>query len=180
MIGGKVKVDVSGAMALLSEAKQRRITLKGVKAGAKVLKTAARAAAPKRPGSGALQAAQAIKAEKGRKGKTISFAVQGAKKKYVKMVRAGRSKKEQKAVPAFYDHLVQLGTKPHATRKGSRLAKGKKAAVGQIGAGHPGAKANPYRKRAWVAVKDKAGRDTLSAMADELNKVLARAAKKAK
>jgi hypothetical protein len=180
VIGGTVKVDVSGAMALLSEAKQRRVTLKGVKAGAKLLKLAARSEAPARPGSGALQQAQGVKAEKGRQGKTISFAVQGARKNVVRMVRTGRSKKPQKAIPALYDHLVQLGTRPHATRKGSRLTKGKKAAVGQIGSAHPGAKANPYRRRAWARVKGEAGRVTLEAMAAELQKVLAKQAAKVK
>ncbi len=161
MIQGSVKTDVSGMMAILSEAKQRRVTLKGVKAGAKLLKLAARSQAPKRQGSGALQQAQGVKAAKGNKGVTISYAVQGARKKVVRMVRTGRSKKPQKAIPALYDHLVQFGTKPHA--------------VGKKGGRHPGAKPNPYRKRAWVTVKDAAGKATLDAMGAELRKLIAKA-----
>jgi hypothetical protein len=172
-IGGTVVTDVSGAMNTLSIAKQRSITLKGVKAGAKILKLAARSAAPKRQGSGALQQAQGVKASKGRKGLTISFAVQGARRKVVKMVKLAGRKKSIKVIPGLYDHLVEGGTKPHHLFK-SKVVRLIHKALGSKMNMHPGAKANPYRLRAWNMVKDEAGAETLRVMGEELRKVLAK------
>jgi hypothetical protein len=42
MIVGRVKIDVSGIEAVVSAAKKRDISLKGAKAAAQMLKTAAR------------------------------------------------------------------------------------------------------------------------------------------
>jgi hypothetical protein len=168
MLLGKVKVDVSGIRAVVTAAKKRDITLKGAKAAAKVLLVGARGAAPKRKGSGALKQAQGVKAAKGNRGSTVSYAVQGARKKVVRMVRLPGRRKPVKVVPAFYDHLVQLGTRPHSLAKGSALARtGRRrgAEVGQDRGGkHPGAKPNPYRKRVWVLVRGAAAGACLAAM----------------
>lgn len=178
MLTGGVKVDVSGIAALLSEAKQRNITLKGAKAAGKILKNAARAAAPKR--SGALAQSQAVKTAKGtRSGSTSSYAVQGAKKKYQRMYKAPGKRTAQKIVPAFYDHLVQLGTKPHALKRGASVGRKGKGASGQnVAHMHPGAKANPYRRRAWEAVRGEAGEAALAAMAAATEKIVAKQAAK--
>ena len=172
MIRVSVKTDVSGIEAVISAARTRGITLAGAKAAGKLLKNAARSTAPKRPGSGTLKQAQGVLAKKGTKqGTTASFAVQGARKKVVKMVKLRGKKKPVKVVPAFYDHLVQLGTRPHAIGKGESLGrditKRRKTAVvrtGQSTGKHPGAKANPYRKRAWEGVKAEAGGAAVKAM----------------
>lgn len=179
MIRGQFKTDFAGAKALISEAKARNITLKGAKAGGKLLVPPARAAAPKRKRSGALKQSQGMIAKKGRKGSTISFAVQGAKKKTVKMVKLPGYRTPQKVVPAFYDHLVQLGTKPHSLKKGAKLSRNRigrfiQRQIGSQNRSHPGAKANPYRKQAWERVKYTAGQAAVKAMGEELTKILAK------
>lgn len=186
-IGAKVNIDTRGFKSVVSEAKTRGITLKGVKAGVRVLQAAAKAEAPRRPGSGALKAAQGVLAKKGRKGTTISFAVQGARKRVVRYVKLRKYKSPQKVVPAFYDHLVQGGTKPHRLGKGEsigRAARGRqkaRAATKQLtGKKHPGTQPNPYRQRAWNAVKNEVASETLRAMGEELRKIVAKSAVKGK
>jgi hypothetical protein len=46
------------------------------------------------------------------------------------------------------------------------------------GAKHPGAKKNPYRTRAWEAVKDRAGAEAVAAMGAALAKEIAKQAAK--
>lgn len=181
MIRVRAVTDTSGIAAVVTAAKARSITLAGARAAGKLLKTAARATAPKRPGSGALKQAQGVKAAKGTKaGTTASYAVQGARKKVVKMVKVRGRKKPLKAVPAFYDHLVQLGTKPHALGAGESLGRAasrrRKAAprTAQTSGKHPGARPNPYRERAWAAVKGPAGSAAVAAMGAAANKEMAR------
>lgn len=183
MIRVNVKTDVSGIKAVISAAKSRAITLAGAKAAGKLLKNAARSTAPKRPGSGALKQSQGVKAAKGtRPGTTASYAVQGARKKVVKMVKVRGRKSPVKAVPAFYDHLVQLGTKPHSLGKGESLGRsGKRKSVaktGQTSGKHPGAKPNPYRRRAWQTVKGAAGAAAVAAMGRATQKEIDRQAAK--
>jgi hypothetical protein len=179
-VGMKVTVetDTRGLSAVVGEAKTRNICLKGVRAGIKVLVGPAKAGAPKR--SGALKQAQGYKAAKGRKGKTIAFGVQGARSS------AQRTYKGKVVKPGKYDHLVQGGTKPHRLGKGEKLATqriGKLADVFKPGTSqssgerHPGAKPNPYRKRAFQAVKDQIGQAVNTAMGEEVQKIIARQGK---
>lgn len=181
--GVKVTTNVAGLQFLASEVKKRTVTLAGAKAAGKVLKLAARVGVPRRAGSGALRQAQGVKAAKGTKaGTTASFAVQGARKKVDKMVRLKGRKKATRVVPAFYDHLVQLGTRPHALGKGESLGrdatKRRKAVVrtAQGSGKHPGARANPYRKRAWEAVKEPAAAAAMKAMGAAVRKAIAQQA----
>lgn len=188
MISGKVKVSTAGIAFLVAENKRRDVTLKGVRAAAKVLERAAKAEAPRR--TGMLRKAQGVLAKKGRKGTTTSFAVQGAKKRTEKMVAPPGRKKAVRVVPAFYDHLVQGGTKPHSVSKGERLGREKQtnskgrifgrqvAQTSQTGKPHPGARPNPYRKRAWSASQGSAGEAGLVAMAEAERKLIAQAAAK--
>lgn len=181
MISAKVTTDVSGMLSLVKKAKARSITLKGVRAGAKVLLKAVRPRTPRRKRSGALRQAQGVKAAKGRKGKTISFAVQGARVKVQKFVKLDGYRTPQKVVPANYDHLVQGGTRQHRLGKGEkleRIAVGRRRSVkgtGQIAGGlHPGAKKNPYRRSTYEAVKDQVGRVMNATMGTELQKEIAK------
>lgn len=177
-VGILVSIDKTPIPATVTEVQNRGATLKAVRAGAKIILRVARSAAPK--GLGHLKRAQGIKAAKMKKGKTGSYAVQGAKTKYVKVVKAGsRSASGMKrVVPAFYDHLVQGGVKPHSIRKGSkvtRTGKGGKvtAAVGQgTGKPHPGHRANPYRRRAYEGVAQEVNREVLRVMGVELQKII--------
>lgn len=161
-VGTRVVIDTKGIREVVSEAQTRGITLKGVRAGVKVLLPVAKAGAPRRPGSGALKQSQGTKAVRGRKGKTGSYAIQGAKAKIQKSVKVKGSGKPRLAIPAKYDHLVQGGTKPHMAGKRK----------------HPGAKPNPYRKRAYEATKDTIGAAIATTMAAETQKVIAKAAGK--
>lgn len=188
MISGTVKVSTAGIEFLVAENKRRDVTLKGARAAAKVLERAAKNESPRR--TGMLRKAQGVLAKKGRKGTTTSFAVQGAKKRTEKMVAPPGRSKPQRIVPAFYDHLVQGGTKPHSVSKGERLGREQRtnkrgrvfgrqvAQTSQTGKLHPGAKPNPYRKRAWSSSQVAAGEAGLAAMAEAEQKLLAKAAAK--
>ena len=183
MLTAKIRTDVSGILALVGKTKARTITLQGVRAGAKVLLKAARSMAPRRKRSGALRQAQGIKAAKGRRGNTISYAVQGAKTKFVKMVTPKGYRTPQKTVPANYDHLVEGGTQPHRLGKGEsvgRAAVGRRRAVAGTsqtrGGQHPGTKPNPYRKRAYESVKGEVGAAMNRAMAEAIQKEIAKEA----
>jgi hypothetical protein len=189
VIGGKVSVDTSGFKFLVAENKKRDVTLKGARAGGKVLERAAKAAAPVRKGSRMLRKAQGVKAAKGRKGSTLAFAVQGARKRVEATITLPGRKKPERLVPAFYDHVVMGGTAPHSVSKGQRLEQKQKvnkkgrlygkaiAQTDQTGRQHPGARANPYRKRAWESAKSEAGKAALAAMAKEEQRLIAKAAK---
>lgn len=190
MISAKVRVNTAGMKLIVAENKKRDVTLKGARAGTKVLERAAKAEAPVRKGSGMLRKAQGVLAKKGRKGTTISFAVQGARKRIEKMVTLPGRTKPQRVVPAFYDHLVQGGTAAHSVSKGERLERKQKtsksgkaygkmvAQTSQTGRKHPGARANPYRRRAWNTSQGAVGDAALNAMAEAERKILADAATK--
>lgn len=181
-IGILVQVDTSPIPAILSEMESRTITLKAVRAGVKKIVPVARSMAPKRLGH--LKRAQGYKAAKGKKKKTVSYGVQGVKTKYHKLVKAGRraSASQRRVVPAFYDHLVLGGVRPHSIRKGSQLGRAdarpgtqKAATIGQgTGKPHPGHKANPYRRRAYQAVAAEVNKEMLRVMALEIPKMLAK------
>lgn len=206
-VGMRVQIDTSGFKDIVKLSESRSITLKGVRAGIKILQKPAKSLAPRRVGSGALRQAQGTKAKKGKKGRTLSFAIQGAKTGFSKMVKprgykksgrtrggkrrwSGGYKTPQKAVPAFYDHLVQGGTQPHRLGKGQSMRRRGKIgrAIQQLrvlrdlarGAPgiHPGTKKNPYRKRAYQSVKAEVGAAVNKAMGDELQRIIAKNAAK--
>lgn len=177
-LGVSVHIDTSGIGIAMSETQSRSATLKAVRAGIKVIQPVAKGLAPKR--FGALKTAQGTKAVKGRKGKTGSFALQGARSKYK------RFRKGKKIVPAFYDHLVIGGTRPHSIRKGSKLARtrvskrtGKSKTSAEVGQGvgkpHPGSRKNAYRLRAYRATRSAVMREMKRVMGIELQKILYKA-----
>lgn len=182
----KVVTKIDGIQFLAGEAKKRTVTLAGAKAAGKILKGAARSAAPRRKGGGggSLKQAQGVRAQKGKKGLTVSFVVQGAKKKFEKVIKRKGRNKPTRVVPAFYDHLVQLGTRPHRTGKGESLGrdatKRRKAVLRtaqKTGGRHPGTAAYPYRKWAWETVKGPASAAALVAMGAMVRKLIARQAR---
>jgi HK97 gp10 family phage protein len=177
VVASRTVVDLSGLESVASAAKTRGMALKAVKAGAKLIVAAAKARAPRRKRSGALKQSLGIKPAKGTRGKTAAYAVIGPRKKTVKFVPVGRGGRTVKAVPAFYAHLVEGGTKPHALAKGSRLARGKRSAVVKSGAGgrHPGARAKPFLRPAFDSTVERAIAAAEAALAAELAKVLAKA-----
>lgn len=82
-------------------------------------------------------------------------------------------------MPAFYAHLVEGGTKPHAVGKGSKLGRKGKADVGQTGKKHPGAKAQPFLKPAFESTKAEAAGAALAVMGEGISREIARVAAKA-
>lgn len=176
----EVAVDTTGIAEVAKLGQARSATLKAVKAGAKLIQGAAKARAPKRKGSGALRQSLGIKSVKGSKGRTLSFAVIGPRKKVAKMVPVGRGGRKVRAVPAYYAHLVEGGTKPHRLSKGAKVARRGKAASGQdAGALHPGAKPQPFLGPAFDATKDRAKEEAQRVLAGEVDKIVQKAAAKA-
>lgn len=178
MIRGKVKIDLTGIDAIESSAKSRAITLKAVKAGAKLVQSAMKANAPK--DSGALKQSIGIKAVKGSKSRTGAVAVVGARKKVQKMVtRKGRTT-PTKAVPAFYAHLEDQGVRPHAVGKGSKLGRKEKPNGAQTGGMHPGVKATRFMQDAWENTQSQAAEAATQVAAAEIAAAMAKQAAKGK
>lgn len=168
-----------------SVAKQRGVTMKGVKAGAKIVQKAAKKAAPRRKkvrgfaldtGSGALRQSLGFKAAKGRRGKTLAYAVIGARKKVRKTVRVGG--RTIIAVPAFYAHLVEKGTRPHSLGKGAKLARRGKAAANVVGKQHPGARPQPFLGPAYRQNQGVIANAMTAEMGEAVRKELEKAAQK--
>lgn len=89
-----------------------------------------------------------------------------------KMVQFG--KKGRLRIPSKYAHLVEKGTRPHATGKGSRHpanVRGKEKPL-QIPPMHPGARAKPFIKPAW----DHNRQGALATLASELGTRILQAA----
>lgn len=156
-LAAEVFTEWAGLERVERTAKKRQITKKAVKAGAKLVQQAAKARAPRRKGSGALRRSLGIKAEKGRGGKTLAYAVVGARRKVATRYK-GRA-----TVPANYAHLVERGTRPHAIPVGA----------GGAARRHPGAKPKPFLRPALQGQRAAAYAIMLKTMAAEVAKVLA-------
>lgn len=190
MLRATIEVDYTGLRGLVTTTKERSATLKAVKAGARVVQPAMKAAAPRRAeGGGSLRQAIGIKAVKGTVGQTKALAVLGPRRKVVKFIPRGN--RTVKAVPANYGHLADQGTRPHAVGKGARLGRAGKvatfgrkkgrvvgavAATAQAGGLHPGAKATKFMERAWSANRAAAGRAAVEVMSREIQKAIAKEA----
>lgn len=176
-IRATVAVDTKGLGAVAKITQQKTITLKAVRAGAKIVAKAAKARAPRRKRSGALKLSIGTKAAKGKRGRTTAYAVIGARKKVSKVVPVGRGGRMVKAVPAYYAHLVEGGTRPHRLKRGARLARRTQAARGQgAGGQHPGAKAKPFLGPAFDATKDRAMAEAQRVLGEETRKLIAKQA----
>jgi hypothetical protein len=178
-VGFKIRIDAGPIAAVVGDAKARNLTLKAIRAGIKVLVPPAKAGAPRRKGSGALKQAQGWRAGKGRKGKTVSWGVQGAR------LRVEKTFKGKVVKPHKYDHLVQGGTRPHRTGKGEKLARLFRRRTADVmvpgtsqssGGMHPGAKPNPYRRRVVQSRRGQMGAAIVRTLRDEIKKLLAKQA----
>ena len=120
MIWVTAATDTRGLLAVASSTRRRAITAQALRAGARILRPAVKARAPKaRVKGGTLKRAIAAKVQKGKYGHTVSLAVVGA--------RYGPERPEgSKAQAANYGHLVELGTRPHSLAKGSKLKRVKR------------------------------------------------------
>lgn len=138
-----------------------RVALRGpavaVRAGSSVIIKEMRVRAPRETGS--LKKAIGQKVKNYRGNKTVTSIVGARSKSY------GTTKGKRN--PAFYAHLVEMGTGPHRT--------GKKKFGYRRGAGmHPGAKARPFMRPAWDAAAPRA-RD---AVIDKMTEVFDKESKK--
>lgn len=177
-VAGDVFTTWEGLERVERTAKKRQIAQKAVRAGAKLVQQAAKARAPKRKRSGALKRSIGIKAAKGRKGKTLAYAVVGARRKVITRYKG------RKTVPANYAHLVEKGTKPHSLLKRAKGALAKLKRLAQVKAGvgrqHPGAKAKPFLRPALESQRQAAYSVMLRTLAAEVEKELAKQAAKPK
>lgn len=189
-----LKMHVEGAEGLIPLLKdfeqnvRERIARKALDAAAKPIVAAAKAKVPRRFG--------ALKASLGvvhRKYSPVVVAIIGAKRGFMASSRGKKlASKGKYAEPAFYAHLVEFGTKPHALGEGSirvrrstRTVNGRRQVI-ELGPGpqhgrmHPGARPKPFLRPAWDANKQNClgiMRDTIKAEVDkELGKVLAKRA----
>lgn len=167
-------LDLSGLDGLKKASQQRAVTLKGIKAAAKLVQQAAKAGAPKRKGSGTLRRSIGTLAKKGSKGKTLAFAVIGPRQKVRKEGVKTPYGGTVTAVPAYYAHLVEKGTRGHSIRAGSKLARRTQSAKGQAVVRHPGAKPNPFLKPAYESTRAAAGAAAERAMGEEIQKIIAK------
>lgn len=163
-IRAAVAVDTKGIAEVAKLSQQRTATLKAVKGGAKLVASAAKARAPRRPGrgGGGLKQAMGIKPVKGTRGKTLAYAVIGARKKVVKQVPVGKSGRTRKHAPAYIAHIVEGGAKAHALNGGR----------------HPGAKAKPFLGPAFDATKARAIEESGRILGMETQKLIDKAAAK--
>lgn len=175
-----VVMDLSGFDGVIAVAKQRNITLKAVRRMAAVVRPAVKAESPRRAsGGGTLKSAISSKAVKGKKGKTGSFGVVGARVKVQRTitVKTPRGARTLTAIPSKYQHLVALGTRPHSLSGGSKLVrKGKSGLdIGQSsGARHPGAAANNFLLRGFRAKQAEAMSEGKRVLGEEVQKAIAK------
>lgn len=169
-------VDLSPLLAVKSEAARRSITLKAVKAAAKVIQPAAKARAPRRAtkGGGGLKQSIGIKAVPGRKGKSTALCVIGARLKVVKMVMPPRGRKLAKHVPGYIAHIVEGGAAAHAITRGSSRGRGKPGRATGHPINHPGATPKPFLGPAWAATRAAALDAARQTLAAEIAKKLAK------
>lgn len=124
-VGVQVFTSFPGLEAIERTAKKRAITLKAVKAGAKLVQRGAKGSVSRR--SGALKQSLGIKSQKGTRGKTLALAIIGARAKVVKVFKGKTIK------PAKYAHLVEKGTKHSRARPFLRPAlDSQRAAISRV------------------------------------------------
>lgn len=90
-----------------------------------------------------------------------AIAKSGGKRKFGKWRRRKGYRKLRFYNPVKYAHLVEYGTRPHRTFKGSRSksasqARHEKAGLFEHFSKHPGAVAKPFMRPAWDAVQPQA------------------------
>jgi HK97 gp10 family phage protein len=165
-VGVQVFTNLPGLEAIERTAKKRAITLKAVKAGAKLVQVGAKARVPKRKGSGALKQSLGIKSQKGTRGKTLALAVIGARSKVVKVFKGKTIK------PAKYSHLVEKGTRAHSLTRKKRLTDKVKVrgTVAKDRGQHPGARPKPFLKPSLDTQRQAIGAVMLRVLGEEISK----------
>jgi hypothetical protein len=173
-------LDLTPLLAIKSEAQRRSITLKAVKAAAKIIAPAAKARAPRQNvrGGGGLRQAIGIKAIPGRKGKSTALCVVGARMRVVKMIRPPRGTKLVKQIPGAIAHLVEKGTAAHSISRGASRGRGNPRKATSHPINHPGARPHPFLAPAWAASHAAALDAARKVLAEEIQKRLAKQAAK--
>ena len=168
---------VSGKMTGVALAMQAMLDVerKAVRAGLRKGMNAATALILAATRAGVPEDSKALKKALGRRVKMYQSAVvgvigarrdaKGKPAKYRRTVRRKGATKDTVADPAKYILLVERGTRPHAVGKGDSLTRRGKR---QAGRKHPGAKANPFMMRAWLATEQEAKQVVMGRVAAEV------------
>jgi HK97 gp10 family phage protein len=157
-----VNIDVQGIEEMIQKLEQlgTRVAARGpaaaVRAGSSVIIKEMRRRAPTETGALKKSIGQRVKTY--RRNKTVTSIV-GARSKRYATDKGNRN-------PAYYAHLVEMGTAPHRT--------GRKKSFYRRGAGmHPGSKAQPFMRPAW----DAAAPAAVAAVVDKMEQVFDKEAK---
>lgn len=168
--------DPAGRMRGLKLGMRNTILRKAVRAGAKSPREAAKRGAPS--ASGATKSSITVRIGTNRKTGAV-YAVIGPQRGYVKK-RKGQAV-EGASTPTRIAHLIIGGTRPHSLASGDKLARRTQAAKQTAGGRlHPGAKANDFLGRAYRATASYSRADMERVIKEEVEKRLAKAAKKKK
>ena len=78
----------------------------------------------------------------------------GKGRAFSRLVTRPGSRTAKLAVPAWYAHLVEFGTRPHSVARGAKLESGKgRRPLRQVAPFHPGARPKPFLRPAFEAHK---------------------------
>ena len=198
--------DLKAKMRQLGERMANNVVRRGILAGMGVIRTdaRARAVAPRR-GKRAAKGKTAgktkgtsLRSERpsggwpkgtwstGRLKKSIvseTTNVRGADGKNAQVagrVFVSKSKKDRGRNPRRYAHLVEFGVAPHAVGKGSKLKKRGRTKANQRGIMHPGHAPRPFMRPAWDTKQGEAAKKIETVVRAELDKEIAKLAKKGK
>jgi HK97 gp10 family phage protein len=165
--------DPVARMQGLRQGARNVILRKAVRAAAKPVREAVKRHAPRQ--SGTLAGSISVRIGTNRKTGAV-YAVVGPRRGYQ---RKSRGEILSYGKPTKYAHLVEFGTAPHSLVKGDKLARRTKAGRQSGGGkGHPGAKAHPFLGPAYRAVASYSRADMERVIKEEVEKKLAKAAKK--
>lgn len=160
--------DPTFRMKALRNGSRNVIMRKAVRAGAKPIRVAVKADAPRKSGALGSSIASRIATSK----KTgATYAVIGP--------RRGEAKQKKGVGPGVrptqYAHFDEFGTKPHSLSKGDSLFRANRKGSGTQTPGarkHPGASPHPFLRPAFVQTRDAALAAMRKVIIDELAKLL--------
>ena len=155
---------VQHLLAQIPEELARRTLRRAVTAAAKPVLADMKARAP--VGTGLLRESLGTAIRSYRRGRT-AVAVLGPRIQFTGRVRKKLKGDAAKAKPSNYAHLVELGVRPHAVGRGSRILRAGRSPgtkLKQTGGQHPGSPARPFIRPAVDAM----GLQALEAMKMEL------------
>lgn len=153
----KLLDDPDKRLAHLKRAVRNRIMRKAARAGAAEVRKEAKRHAPKGE-SGTLKASISVRISTNKRTGAV-YAIVGPRRGLVRKKSRGHVYEDR---PSKRAHLIEKGTRPHWLAKGGAIGVARR--VGR----HPGAKANPFLKRAWMSSHSRAVSRMRQVIAQEL------------